>query len=126
MKSKHILCNGLIEMIDSYLFAWGAWLVGGAICLIVWARILNSLPEWIFYIVWWATLGIILAPAAESAGSELWAPAVLATAFDLLNGVEGGFMRAGQSLLGGAIIGAILGVVMSILRTRKRLNNVGN
>ena len=112
-------------MIDSYLFAWGAWLTGGAICLVVWARILNSLPEWMFYIIWWATLGLILAPAAEKPGSDLWAPAILSAAFDLLNGVDGGFMRAGQSLISGVIIGAILGVVMSILRTRKRLNNVG-
>jgi hypothetical protein len=112
-------------MIDSYLFAWGAWLLGSAICLIVWARILNSLPELMFYIIWWATLGVVLAPAPESVGSNLWAPAMFAAVFDLLNGIDGGFMRAGQSLISGAIIGAILGVMMSILRTRKRLNNVG-
>ena len=113
-------------MIESYLVAWGAWLVGGTICLIVWARILNPLPEWLFYLLWWATLGAILAPAAEAPGSGLWAPAILAAVFDLLNGVEGGFMRAGQSLIAGTIIGALLGAVMSILRTRKRLSHVRN
>ncbi|WP_298633850.1 hypothetical protein [uncultured Umboniibacter sp.] len=113
-------------MIDSYLFAWGAWILGGAVCLVVWARMLNRLPEWLFYTIWWATLGALFVPVAESAGSNLLAPAIFSAVFDLLNGVDGGFMRAGRFIVSAAIAGAIIGVLLSIFRTRKRLDNVGS
>lgn len=113
-------------MLDGYLIAWGVWLLGSLVCLAVWAKMLNGLPEIVFYIIWWSTLGVLLAPATQEAGSPLWVPALVTAAFDMLNDVEGGFMRAGWSVILGAGIGAALGTVMSVVRTRKRLKNVMN
>ncbi len=111
-------------MVDGYLYAWLAWLIGSAVCLLVWAKWLHRLPEFLFYLLWWTAFGVLLAPAPEAPGSELWAPAIMTSVFDALNGVEGGMMRAGKSVVIGACIGAGLGVFTSLLRTRRRLANV--
>jgi uncharacterized membrane protein YccC len=111
-------------MIENYMLAWGVWLAGSFICLVVLARVLAKLPESVYYLFWWMALGIVLAPAAQEPGSPLWSPAVITAFFDAINGVEGGIMRAGMNVIIGAALGAFLGVVMSVVRTRKRLRHV--
>jgi len=113
-------------MIENYVFAWAAWLVGGVICMTVLARLLVRLPESLYYLIWWTVLGMVLAPATQEANSPLWAPAVITAFFDAVNNVEGGIARAGLNVAIGAAVGALLGVIMSVLRTRKRLRGVGS
>jgi len=104
---------------------WVAWFCGGALCLMVWAKWLQKLPDSLATLLWWIAFGLVVTPAPHAVGSDWWSPALITTAFDFLNHAEGGAMRAGKPLLFGAVVGAAIGVISMLLKTRQRISNVG-
>lgn len=65
--------------------------------------------------LWWLVsllriLGFVLlfTPAEQAAGTGLYAPAWIVVAFDTLQGMEGGWLRAGVNLLITLLAGALL------------------
>lgn len=102
-----------------YLIAWGAWLLGGIICLIVWSKMLSRLPRLLSHLLWWAAVGAILTPSTEAMGSSLWAPASMVAFFDWVNHVPSGPGRAVQGLIAGVSIGLVIGLLERIHETRK-------
>jgi len=107
------------------MMGWAAWLGGSLVCLMVWAKWLQKLPESLSTLLWWIVFGLLVTPAPHIAGADWWSPALITAAFDMLNHADGGVMRAGKPLLFGALIGAGVGVVSMLLKTRQRISNVG-
>lgn len=102
-----------------YLSVWGAYLLLVLIALAGAWRLSRNWPGWLRDLGRIALIVLFFTPAAQVAGGDWLAPAFVVAILDQLQGVEGGWLRAGVNLIIAGFGGILIYFVHLLWRLKR-------